>query len=183
MIYNFFNQLANASGLPLIVSIGALVTMVSLALFGSLILIKIRSIINVLNNLNDRLDTIGQRLGWHSWETENIQPYKKKSGSHINTEEAVDGRKGIGTQNSANIAQNNGSGTHRLNTDVSTKIHELLKESGKPTPYHDLTKQLLREYPGCNYDFFLKEAEKLQKEGKVEVQLIAGKLYFQIKNT
>ncbi len=183
MIYNFFNQLANASGLPLIVSIGALVTMVSLTLFGSLILIKIRSIINVLNNLNDRLDAIGQRLGWQSWETENIQPDKYKSGSHIHTEVAADGRKAIETHNSANIAKNNGSEIHRLNTEVSTKIQELLKESGNPTPYHDLTKQLSREYPGCNYDFFLKEAEKLQKEGKVEVQLIAGKLYFQLKNT
>jgi hypothetical protein len=96
---------------------------------------------------------------------------------------AADGRRAIETNNTANIAQDNGSEGHRINTEFSTKIHELLKKFGKPTPYHDLTKQLSREYPGYNYDFFLKEAENLQKEGKVEVQLIAGKLYFQIKNT
>ncbi len=44
-------------------------------------------------------------------------------------------------------------------------------------------KQLSKEFPGYNYDFFLTEVEDLQKEGKVEVEIIAGKLYFQIKNT
>jgi len=46
-----------------------------------------------------------------------------------------------------------------------------------------LTKHLSKNYTGYNYDFFLKEVEDLQKEGKVEVQLIAGKLYIQIKKT
>ena len=183
MIFNFFNQLSNASGLPPIVTMGALVIIVSLTLFGSLILIKVRSIIKVLNNLNNRLDTIGQRSGWPSGETENIQPYNSKLGSPINNEVAADSRRAIETNDTEKIAQNNGSEGHRINTEFSTKIHELLKKFGRPTPYHDLTKQLSREYPDYNYDFFLKEAENLQKEGKVEVQLIAGKLYFQIKNT
>ena len=144
MIFNFFNQLSNASDLPPIVTIGALVIIVSLTLFGSLILIKVRRIIKVLNNLNNRLDTIGQRLGWPSGETENIQPYKYKLGSHINNEVAAGGRRAVETNNTANIAQNNGSEGHRINPEFSTKIHELLKKSGKPTPYHELTKQLSR---------------------------------------
>jgi hypothetical protein len=37
-----------------------------------------------------------------------------------------------------------------------------------------LTKHLSKDYPGYNYDLFLKEVEDLQKEGKVEVELIAG---------
>ena len=57
------------------------------------------------------------------------------------------------------------------------------KKSGKPTLYHDLAKHLPKDYSDYNYDFFLKEVKDLQKEGKVEVQLIAGKLYFQIKKT
>jgi len=44
-----------------------------------------------------------------------------------------------------------------------------------------LTKHLSKDYTGYNYDFFLKEVEDLQKEGKVEIQLIAGKVYIQIK--
>lgn len=183
MIFNFFDQLATLTGLPPIVSVFVLVIIVSLTVFGSFIFIKVRSIIKVLNDLNNRLDTIGKRLGWYSEETENIQLDKYKLGPHINNEVTADGRRGTETNNTANIAQNDGSEAGRINTEVSTKIHELLKKSGKPTPYHDLTKQLSREYPGYNYDFFLKEAEKLQKEGKVEVQLIAGKLYFQIKKT
>ena len=87
------------------------------------------------------------------------------------------------TNNAADVALKKGSEEHRINTEIRTKVHELLKKSGKPTPYHDLTKHLSKDYPGYDYDFFLKEVEDLQKEGKVEVQLIAGKLYFQIKKT
>jgi hypothetical protein len=183
MIFNLFKQLANVTGLPEIVLICALVMIFSLTLFGILILIKVRSIKKVLNNLNNRMDIISQRSGWQSGEFEIIQPYKYKSRPHINNATAADGRTSIETNNTIDIAQKNGSEEHRINTEISTKIHELLKKSGKPTPYHDLTKHLSTDYPGYNYDFFLKEVEDLQKEGKVEVQLIAGKLYFQIKKT
>ncbi len=183
MIFNLFKQLANVTGLPLIVSLFALVIILTLTLFGILILTKVGNIKKVLNNLNNRLDILSQKLGRQSGESENIQSYEYELGSRINNEIAADARTRIKSNNIADIALKNGFEEHRMNTEISTKIHELLKKSGKPTPYHDLTKQLSREYPGYNYDFFLKEAEKLQKEGKVEVQLIAGKLYFQIKNT
>lgn len=183
MIFNLFQQLSNVTGLPHIVLICALVIIFSLTLFGILILIKVRSIQKVLNNLNNRLDIISQRSGWQSGEMETIQPYNYKLRSHINNATADDGRTSIETNNTIDIPQKNGSEEHRINTEISTKIHELLKKSGKPTPYHDLTKHLSKDYPGYNYDFFLKEVEDLQKEGKVEVQLIAGKLYFQIKKT
>ena len=183
MMTLFFNQLANVTGIPLIVSIFAIVIIFSLALFGILILIKVRSINKGLNNLNDRLDIISQGLGWQSGEFENIQPYQFKLGSQINNEFAADGRQNLETNTTADISKQNGSEEHRLNTEVSKKIHALLKKSGNPIPYHDLTKHLSKDYPGYNYDFFLNEVEDLQKEGKVEVQLIAGKLYFQIKKT
>jgi len=183
MIISFFKQLSNVTGLPLIVSICALVVIFSLTIFGALILIKVRSIKKALDNLNDRLDTISQKLGWQSGEFQNIQPHKYKLRSHINNEIATDSRTSSETNNIANIAKKNGSEENRINAEISTKIYELLKKSGKPTPYHDLTKHLSKYYPGYDYDFFLKEAENLQKEGKVEVQLIAGKLYFQIKKT
>jgi hypothetical protein len=183
MILNFFDQLSNVTGLPLIVSISVLVIIFSLTLFGVLILIKVRSIKKVLKNLNDSLDSISQRFGWQSGEFENRESYKYKLGSHINNEIAADGRASLDTNNTADIAEKNGSEEHRINTEISTKIHELLKKSGKPTPYHDLTKHLSKYNPGYSYDFFLKEVEDLQNEGKVEVQLIAGKLYFQIKKT
>ena len=183
MIFNLFKQLANVTGLPLIVSIFALVIILTLTLFGILILTKVRNIKKVLNNLNNRLDILSRKLGRQSGESENIQPYEYELGSRINNEIAADGRTRFQTNNSADIVQKNGSGEHRINTEISTKIQELLKKSGKPTPYHDLTKHLLEDYPAYDYDFFLKEVEDLQKEGKVEVQLIAGKLYFQIKKT
>jgi hypothetical protein len=179
----FFKQLSNATGLPFSALICALVLIFSLTLFGILILIKVRSIKKVLNNLNDRLDNISQRLGRQSGEFEIIQPDKYKSGSHINNEIATDGRPSLETNNTADVALKKGSEEHRINMEISTKVHELLKKSGKPTSYHDLTKHLSKDYPGYNYDFFLKEVEDLQKEGKVVVQLIAGKLYFQIKKT
>ena len=183
MTFNLFKQLSNVTGLPPIVSICALVTIFSLILFGVLISIKIRNIKKALNNLNDRLDTISQGLDRQSGEFQDIQPHKYKLGSHINNEIATDGRTSLETSNNANNAQKNGSKEHRINTEISTKIHELLKKSSKPTLYHDLTKQLSKDYPDYNYDFFLKEVEDLQKEGIVEVQLVAGKLNFQIKKT
>lgn len=183
MILNYFKQLSNITGLPLIVLIFALVIIFSLTLFGTLILLKVRSIKKVVNNLNDRLDIISQKFGLHSEEFENIQPYKFKLGSHKNNEKAADAPTSLETNNTADVAQKNGSKEHRTNTEISAKIHALLKKSGKPIAYHDLTKHLSKDYPGYNYDFFLKEVEDLQKEGKVEVQLIAGKLYFQIKKT
>ena len=183
MIISFFKQLSNVTGLPLIVSICGLVIIFSLTLFGVLILIRIRSINKALDNLNDRLDTIGQKLGRQSGEFQNMPPHKYKLRSQLNKEIATDGRKSSETHNTANVTKKNGSEEHRINMEIRTKILELLKKSGKPTSYQDVTKHLSKDYPGYNYDFFLKEAEDLQKEEKVEVQLIAGKLYFQIKKT
>lgn len=70
---------------------------------------------------------------------------------------------------------------HAIRREISAKIYELLKKSGKPTPYHDLTEKLSKDYPGYDYDYFIREIEGLKKEGKVLVQLVAGKLYFQVK--
>ena len=183
MIYNLFQQLSNVTGMTPLASICALVIIFSLTLFGILILIRVRNIKKVLNNLNDGLDIISQKLGRQSMEFKNIQPNRHKLGSHINNEIAAGGRASLEAGNGAVIAQKNGSEEHRINTEIRTKIQALLKKSGKPTPYHDLTKHLSKDYPDYDYDFFLKEVEDLQKEGKVEVQLIAGKLYFQIKKT
>ena len=183
MIYKLLKGLSNATGLSPLVSIGALVILFSVILFGILILRKVRSIKKVLNNLNDRLDIISQNSGLQSGEFENAQYHQFKLGSHVNNDIEADGRASLEAGTNAEIAQKNGSEDHRINTEIRTKIQALLKKTGKPTPYHDLTQHLSKDYPGYNYDFFLKEAEDLQKKGKVEVQLIAGKLYFQIKKT
>ncbi len=181
MIFDFFRQLSNVSGLPQIVLVCALVITFSLTLFGILILVKIRSIKKVLDNLNNRLDIISERFGWRSEEFETVQSHNYKSRFYIKNKTETEARTSIGTNQTADITPKSDSEEYRTNREISTKIHELLKKSGKPTPYHDLTKHLSEDYPGYNYDFFLKEVEDLQKEGKVEVQLIAGKLYFQIK--
>jgi len=183
MTVNLFKQLANVTGLPPILSIFALVILLSLSLLGALVLVRVRSIKQALNRLNNRLDNMSQRLGCQSGDSEDIQPFKFKLGSHINNEIAADARSRIETYRPADIAPQNDAEENRKNTEIYEKIYEVLKKSGKPTPYHDLTKQLSREFPGYNYDFFLTEVEDLQKEGKVEVEIIAGKLYFQIKNT
>ena len=133
--------------------------------------------------LNDRLDIIGYQLGWQSWESENNPAKKGNLRPYANHPTSPDYRRNLKFKNSTDNKQPKESGEPQANSEISTKIHELLKKSGKPTPYHDLTKKLSKDYPGYNYDFFLKEVEDLQKEGKVEVQLIAGKLYFQIKKT
>ena len=124
-----------------------------------------------------------QRLPWESGDSEDIQAFKFKLGSHLNNEITADARTRIETNSPADIAPKTDAEENRNNTEIYEKIYELLKKSGKPTPYHDLTKQLSKEFPGYNYDFFLTEVEDLQKEGKVAVEIIAGKLYFQIKNT
>jgi hypothetical protein len=183
MTVNFFKQLAILTGLPPILSIFAWVILLSLGLFGALILVRVRRIKKVLNRLNNRLDNITQRLGWQSGNSEDIQPFKFKLGSNINNEITADAGSRIETDSPADIAPQNDAEENRKNTEIYEKIYELLKKSGKPTPYHDLTKQLSKEFPGYNYDFFLTEVEGLQKEGKVEVEIIAGKLYFQIKNS
>ena len=95
----------------------------------------------------------------------------------------ADARSSIEANGPANISPQLDAVKNRKNTEIYEKIFELLKKSGNPTSYHDLTKQLSKKFPGYNYDFFLTEVEDLQKEGKVEVEIIAGKLYFQIKNT
>lgn len=126
---------------------------------------------------------MSQRLGWESGDSEDIQPFKFKLGSHIKNEITADARTRIETNSPADIAPQTDAEENPKNTEIYEKIYELLKKSGNPTSYHDLTKQLSKEFPGYNYDFFLTEVEDLQKEGKVEVEIIAGKLYFQIKNT
>ena len=124
-----------------------------------------------------------QRLGWQTGNSEDIQAFKFRLGSNLTNEITADAQSRIETDSPADIVPQNDAGEYRKNTVIYEKIYELLKKSGKPTPYHDLTKQLSKEFPGYNYDFFLTEVEDLQKEGKVEVEIIAGKLYFQIKNS
>ena len=181
MIVNFFKQLANGTGLPQLSVICGLVIIVSLTLFGIFILIKVRSIKKVLNNLNGRLDLIGQQLGWQSGQVENVTPDKYHLTSPINYETAADSPGSLEADNSADIEKEIGSEAQRINTEIGVKILELLETSGKPAPYHELTKHLSKVYPGYNYDFLLKEVENLQKKGKVEVQLVGGKLYFLAK--
>jgi len=183
MTVNIFQQLAVATGLPPFLSICALVILLSLTLLGALIIVRVRSIKRVLNRLNNRLDIMSQRLGWQSGDSEDIQSFKFKFGSHINNEITTDARTPIETNSPAEIWPQAEAEENRKNTEIYEKIFELLKKSGNSTSYHDLTKQLSKEFPGYNYDFFLTEVEDLQKEGKVEVEIIAGKLYFQIKNT
>ena len=182
MIFNLFKQLANVAGLPPLVLMCGLVIIIFLTLFGILILIKVSSIKKVLNNLNDRLDIISQKFGWQTGEFDNT-PFNDTLGFPLNDETAAVGRMNLETNTSADNARKSRSKEQRLDTEISAKIQELLEKTGKPTPYHDLTKHLSTVYPGYDYDFLLKEVEELQKAGKVEVQLIAGKLYFQAIRT
>ena len=158
----------------------ALIIFVSTCIFGVLILIRVRNIKKVLNDLNDRLDLLGHQLGWQTWEFEKIQTSKKSKKSPVKFENRnIQANQQI--KRPSEPAQPIEDDEQKINTEIRAKIHELLKKSGKPTPYHDLTKDLSKVYPGYNYDFFLNEVEDLQKQGKVEVQLIAGKLYFLTK--
>ena len=183
MTVNIFEQMAVVTGLPPFLSICALVILLSLTLLGALIIVRVRSIQRVLNRLNNRLDIISHHLGWQSGDAEDIQPFKLKLGSHINDEIMADAQSPIATNSSADISPQTEAEENRKNTEIYEKIFKKQKKSGNPTSYHDLTKQLSKEFPGYNYDFFLTEVEDIQKEGKVEVEIIAGKLYFQIKNT
>ena len=183
MTLNIFKQLAVVTGLPPFLSICALVILLSLTLLGALIIVRVRSIQRALIRLNNRLDIVSHRLGWQSGDSDDIQPFKFKLGTHINNEIMADARSSIAINSSADISPKTDAEENRKNTEIYEKIFELLKKSGNPTSYHDLTKQLSKEFPGYNYDFFLTEVEDLQKEGKVEVEIIAGKLYFQVKDT
>ena len=139
MIYNLLEGLSNATGLSPLVSICALVILFSVILFGIVILRKVLNIKKVLNNLNDRLDIISQNLGLQTREFENKQNHQFKLGSLINNTIAAEGRASLETGNITEIAPKNGSGDHRINTEIRAKIQELLKKTGKPTSYHDLT--------------------------------------------
>jgi hypothetical protein len=173
-------QLSSITGLPLIILFCALMILVSTCIFGILILIRIRNINKVLNNLNQRLDLLRHQLGWQTWEFEKVQSSRNSKDSPAKFENPnIHANQRI--KNNSEPVSPSGDDEQGISMEIRAKIHELLKKSGKPTPYHDLTKNLSKVYPGYNYDFFLKEVEDLQKEGKVEVQLIAGKLYFQIK--
>ena len=213
MVLDIFVPLSEVTGLPPIVLICALATILFLIIFGVLILVKVRNLIKVLNKVNYSLDGILLRIEKRSGKFEN----KKNLGNSGGSTEKTDGkfkdtghprhnslkfaadiseRNEVGnnlrarsTRNHKQVeAQSPGGGLgkekseeYKTNQEVSAKICELLKKSGKPTPYHELTKLLSKDYPGYDYDFFLKEVEGLQKEGKVKAQLVAGKLYFQIK--
>jgi hypothetical protein len=182
MTVNIFKQLAVVTGLPPFLSICALVILFVLTLLGAFIIVRVRSINRVLNSLNHKLDIMSQHLGWQSGDSEDIQPFKFKLGSHINNQITADARSAIEANSAADTSPQTDAAETRKNTEIYEKIFELLRKSGSPTSYHDLTKQLSKEFPGYNYDFFLTEVEDLQKEGKVEIEMIAGKLYFQIKN-
>ena len=107
-----------------------------------------------MNILNERLDIISHQLGWQSWESENNLPEKGNLGPHTINAKSPDNLTSLKFKNSADITRHKGFEEQQINTEISTKIYELLESSGKPTPYHDLTKALSKDYPGYNYDFF-----------------------------
>ena len=209
MVFNFIAPLSEVTGLPPIVFICALVIILFLIVFGILILIKVRSIIRVLNRVNNSLDNILLGVGKQSGESAGQKTQADRLRSGVNTDGdsadnngsrhqprkikpisptkksladlVTDGNKKSETETNRNALQKKRPEEHASHREIGPNIHELLKKSGKPTPYHDLTDKLSKVYPGYDYDYFIKEVEALQKEGKVQVQLVAGKLYFQAK--
>lgn len=213
MAFNFIAPISKVTGLPPVVFICSLVIILFLIVFGILILIKVRSIIIVLNRVNNSLDSIVQRIGKASGDAAEKTTSGKRLGSAARADKnltddtgsglqtrkimstssskrkskksladlATVGHKRIEPETNKDAPQGIRSEEHAIRRDIGTKIYELLKKFGKPIPYNDLTKQLSKEYPGYDYDYFIKAVEGLQKEEKVEVQLVAGKLYFQVK--
>lgn len=136
---------------------------------------KLRSAENTDRNLEDNIGS-----GHQTRKIMPISSSKKKTKKSL-ADIATVSHKRKKPENKKNATQEKRPDEHAIRREIGAKIHELLKQSGKPTPYNDLTEQLSKEYPGYDYDYFIREVEKLQKEGKVQVQLVAGKLYFQVK--
>ena len=194
MAFGFFSQLSDITGLPPLVLICALVILIFLITFIVYISVKLRNIRMAMRTIHDDLDHIvtgiSSRSVKSSFHADTSATYGKYGDQSPADSTALDpknnasrqiARRHIETKKAAiPVNQKNPEvpADHRI---VRKRIVDLLKKSGKPTAYHDLTDQLTKNYPAVDNDYFLNELKGLQKEGRVQAQLVSGKLFFQVK--
>ena len=65
---------------------------------------------------------MSQRLGWQSEDSEDIQPFKFKLGSHINNEITADARSPAEVNSPANLSPQTDAAENRKNTEIFEKI-------------------------------------------------------------
>ena len=194
MTFGFFSQLSNITGLPPLVLICALVILIFLITFIIYISVKLRNIRMAMRTIHEDLDNIvagiSGRSGESAFQVDTSASYGKYGDQPPADATARDLKNNASRQIARRLIETKKAvippikknpevpADHRL---VRKKIVDLLKKSGKPTAYHDLTNQLTKNYPAVDNDYFLKELEGLQKEGRVQAQLVSGKLFFQVK--
>ncbi len=84
-------------------------------------------------------------------------------------------------RDNSDLTQENLSGSKANNTDIKNNIISLLQNTNKPTSFYDIAKHLSNGSPDYNFEFILKELDRLKAAEKIVGQVSAGKLYFQLK--
>ena len=69
----------------------------------------------------------------------------------------------------------------RNDSGLKEKLHELIRSSDHSISLKHLVKELYQKNFDGNYDPILSDLDQLEKEGKIEGQVINGKAFFQMK--
>ena len=64
---------------------------------------------------------------------------------------------------------------------LKEKIHDLIRNSDQSISLKDLVKELYQKNFDGNYDPILSDLDQLEREGKIEGQVINGKIFFRMK--
>ena len=167
-IFDSFYNMATSVGLPPLALVCLIALFIFIYVFGLIILIKIRKIRKDLMTVNNSLDTIAQRIeqrigssqarnGGHDIDADDIKIEHRKqllrNFGKKETKKRIHFTKINEPNESKQIKTTPGSREKKLDlfdkeydsSDIKNKIIKLLKETSRPTSYHEIAESLSQD--------------------------------------
>ena len=188
VLVNFLSNLSKSAGLHPNVAICILVFLILILITTGIILLKLRRAERVLNAVEREMDAFERSLGRSSSGivSPNIHPSKgspdgvlDKTAENLKKDDvslAVEKphtRPAIGSEQDLPSLKND--------SGLKEKIHDLIRNSDQSISLKDLVKELYQKNFDGNYDPILSDLDQLEREGKIEGQVINGKIFFRMK--
>jgi hypothetical protein len=205
-ISEILDHLVKSLGLPPVVLAGLLGIYLAAFVLGLLVIYKVRSIKKELSRMNRSLYLISQKLTqpppglkekpqeiqeskadpqqdqpMEPMRTQQTRPHwvqKDRDARFLQAGPQQTQKPETGKNAEAEHADR--AGTRPNKTEIGRKIIDRLKKTNRPITYHEIAKYLASIYAEYDYDSALTELDQLEKAGKIQGHVVAGKLYFKL---
>ncbi len=187
-LVNFFSNLSKSAGLHPNVVICILVFLILILICTGIILLKLRRAERVLSAVEREMDAFERSLGQSSSGilSSNVHQSKgspagvlyktaenlKKEGVSLAVEKSHT-RLTIDSQQDLPFLKND--------SGLKDKLHDLIRNSDHAISLKHLVKELYQKNFDGNYDPIMSDLDQLEREGKIEGQVINGKVFFRMK--